>query len=324
VRTDRTRGLHRSLGAGHDPPARLPVAHEAHQRSRGSRRRQPRGHDGGFLALGTATVGPAAALEERLGGKATSRRDQPASAPRWSGHRRGDGRGGTVPARPHVNHPEAGQAPGHGIDDVHDAASVVGRSPRPWGCSRVGGPAPARTGLEDLARPTMVAAAAGSGLSPGSRAGESRGRATDWQRAGVTIPLLLMARWRSVCCGPATGSSGRRVDEARGCVRRRRRSPSINASTESYLISSRRRSQNSIEMGLPRSSSPLEVEQERLDVTLHAERGAGADASIAAVPEPVDLGHAGVDPRTGKQQPGPRRAGSRWDGPAPCRAVPRG
>jgi hypothetical protein len=141
----------------------------------------------GFLALGTATVGFAAALEERLGGKGSA-----------------NGSAGLGPAligasgvamvvaglfrRDRMsNHPEPGHAPGQsGINDVHDASSV--------GLFALAARLRREPGLEDLARPTMVAAAAGSGLLAWFARGVTRPGNGLVQRAGVTIPLLLMAR----------------------------------------------------------------------------------------------------------------------------------
>ena len=148
----------------------------------------------GFLALGTSTVGFAAALEERLGGKGST------------------GSAGLGPAligasgvamvmaglfrRDRMsNHPEPGQTPGQsGINDVHDTASVVGALTSSVGLFVLAARLRREPGLEDLARPTMVAAAAGSGLLAWFARGVTRPGNGLVQRAGVTIPLLLMAR----------------------------------------------------------------------------------------------------------------------------------
>ena len=149
----------------------------------------------GFLALGTATVGFAAALEERLGGEGSA-----------------GGSAGLGPAligasgvamvvaglfrRDRMsNHPEPGHASGQsGINDVHDAASVVGALTSSVGLFALAARLRREPGLEDLARPTMVAAATGSGLLAWFARGVTRPGNGLVQRAGVTIPLLLMAR----------------------------------------------------------------------------------------------------------------------------------
>ena len=145
----------------------------------------------GFLALGTATVGFAAALEERLGAKGSS-----GLGPALIG---ASGVAMVVAGlfrRDRMsNHPEPGQAPGQsGINDVHDAASVVGALTSSVGLFALATRLRHEPGLEDLARPTMVAAVAGSGLLAWFARGVTRPGNGLVQRAGVTIPLLLMAR----------------------------------------------------------------------------------------------------------------------------------
>jgi hypothetical protein len=93
------------------------------------------------------------------------------------------------------NHPEPGQTPGQsGINDVHDAASVVGALTSSVGLFVLAARLRRERGLEDLARPTMVAAATGSGLLAWFARGVTRPGNGLVQRAGVTVPLLLMAR----------------------------------------------------------------------------------------------------------------------------------
>ena len=149
----------------------------------------------GFLALGTATVGFAAALEERLGAKGSAK----ASAGLGPALIGASGVAMVVAGlfrRDRMsNHPEPGQAPGQsGINDVHDAASVVGALTSSVGLFALAARLRHEPGLEDLARPTMVAAAAGSGLLAWFARGVTRPGNGLVQRAGVTIPLLLMAR----------------------------------------------------------------------------------------------------------------------------------
>jgi len=85
----------------------------------------------GFLALGTATVGFAAALEERLGGEGSAEGSAGGSAGLGPALIGASGVAMVVAGlfrRDRMsNHPEPGHAPGQsGINDVHDAASVVG------------------------------------------------------------------------------------------------------------------------------------------------------------------------------------------------------
>ncbi len=153
----------------------------------------------GFLALGTATVGFAAALEERLGGKGSAKGPVKASAGLGPALIGASGVAMVVAGlfrRDRMsNHPEPGQAPGQsGIYDVHDAASVVGALTSSVGLFSLAARLRREPGLEDLARPTMVAAAAGSGLLAWFARGVTRPGNGLVQRAGVTIPLLLMAR----------------------------------------------------------------------------------------------------------------------------------
>lgn len=153
----------------------------------------------GFLALGTATVGFAAALEERLGGKGSSKGSAEGSAGLGPALIGASGvamvAAGLFRRDRMSNHPEPGQAPGQsGINDVHDAASVVGALTSSVGLFALAARLRREPGLEDLARPTMVAAATGSGLLAWFARGVTRPGNGLVQRAGVTIPLLLMAR----------------------------------------------------------------------------------------------------------------------------------
>ena len=145
----------------------------------------------GFLALGTATVGFATALEERLGGEGSA-----GLGPALIG---ASGVAMVVAGlfrRDRMsNHPEPGQAAGQsGINDVHDAASVVGALTSAVGLFALAARLRREPGRQDLARPTMVAAATGSGLLAWFARGVTRPGNGLVQRAGITIPLLLMAR----------------------------------------------------------------------------------------------------------------------------------
>ena len=153
----------------------------------------------GFLALGTATVGFAAALEERLGGKGSANGSAKGSAGLGPALIGTSGVAMVVAGlfrRDRMsNHPEPGQAPGQsGINDVHDAASVVGALTSSVGLFALAARLRRAPGLEDLARPTMASATIGSGLLAWFARGVTRPGNGLVQRAGVTIPLLLMAR----------------------------------------------------------------------------------------------------------------------------------
>lgn len=153
----------------------------------------------GFLALGTATVGFATALEERLGGEGSAEGSAKGSAGLGPALIGASGVAMVVAGlfrRDRMsNHPEPGQAAGQsGINDVHDAASVVGALTSAVGLFALAARLRREPGLQDLARPTMVAAATGSGLLAWFARGVTRPGNGLVQRAGITIPLLLMAR----------------------------------------------------------------------------------------------------------------------------------
>jgi hypothetical protein len=149
----------------------------------------------GFLALGSATVGFAAALDRRL-----------------SGHGHGARSAGAGPALIGVsgltmvaaglfrrdrmsNHPAPGESEGQSwVNDIHDTASVVGAVASSAGLFALAMRLRREPGLQDLARPTTIAAVAGTGLLAWFARGVTKPGNGLIQRAGVTIPLALMAR----------------------------------------------------------------------------------------------------------------------------------
>ena len=149
----------------------------------------------GFLALGTATVGFAAALEDRLGGKGSATGSAGLGPALIGASGVAMVMAGLFRRDRMSNHPEPGRTPGQsGINDVHDAASVVGALTSSVGLFVLAARLRREPGLKDLARPTMLAAATGSGLLAWFARGVTRPGNGLVQRAGVTVPLLLMAR----------------------------------------------------------------------------------------------------------------------------------
>ena len=146
----------------------------------------------GFLVLGTATVGFAAALERRLSGPERTAGPGPTLigvsglAMLAAGMFRRDRMS---------NHPPPGEPEGQSwVNDVHDAASVVGAVTSAAGLFALANRLQGDPDLGDLSRPAVLAALTGSGLLAWFARGVTRPGNGLIQRMGVTVPLLLMAR----------------------------------------------------------------------------------------------------------------------------------
>lgn len=146
----------------------------------------------GFLVLGTATVGFAAALERRLSGPVRAAGPGPALI----------GVSGLAMLAAGVfrrdrmsNHPPPGEPEGQSwVNDVHDAASVVGAVTSAAGLVALANRFHGDPDLDDLAGPAALAALTGSGLLAWFARGVTKPGNGLIQRMGVTVPLLLMAR----------------------------------------------------------------------------------------------------------------------------------